>query len=429
METDKDFLMNHTPFTVVLLLLPLAAYHSGAQDQEKLPPGAKVVRLEVFPKTIELANRFDYRQLLVTGVLETGEQVDVTRLVKATASDKLVKVSERGQVRPVGDGAGEIKLSFQGQSGTVPVKVSGQKEKYEVSFVRDVMPAIAKMGCNAGTCHGAQQGRNGFQLSLRGYNPEFDHRALIDDVAGRRFNRAAPDRSLMLLKPAGGVPHGGGVLTQPGEPYYEMIHAWIGQGVKLDTVNARAIKIEVLPQSPVLPLPGMKQQMAVLATYADGKTRDVTAEAHIASSNTEVATVDKEGLVTAVRRGETAMLARYEGSYAAVPLIVMGDRGGFAWTPPPVYNYIDTLVYEKLKQVKILPSELCSDEEFVRRLYLDLTGLPPEPSDIKAFVADARPSRAKRDALVDKLVGSPEYVEHWTNKWADLLQVNRKFLG
>src|SRR5262249_39767157 len=157
----------------------------------------------------------------------------------------------------------------------------------------------------------------------------FDHRALTDDVQGRRFNRAAPEKSLMLLKTSGAVPHTGGVLTQPGEPYYEMLKSWIADGVKLDLKAARVTGIEILPKSTVLALPGMKQQMAVIAKYADGSVRDVSAEAFVESSNTEIATVDKHGLVTAVRRGETAMMARYEGSYAAVPLIVMGDRSGF----------------------------------------------------------------------------------------------------
>src|SRR5262249_12042866 len=294
---------------------------------------------------------------------------------------------------------------------------------------RDVMPILSKVGCNAGTCHGAQAGKNGFQLSLRGYDPEFDHRALIDDLEGRRFNRAAPDRSLMLLKPAGGVPHVGGVHFQPGEPYYEILRLWIAEGVKLDVGIPRVVRLDVQPTSPVLPLPGMKQQMVVQATYADGRTRDVTAEAFLDSSNTEVATVDKQGLVTAVRRGETAVLARYEGNYAAAPLIVMGDRSGFAWQPVPENNWIDGLVYSKLKQVKVLPSPLCTDDEFVRRVYLDLTGLPPEPEQVRAFLADPRPTKEKRDALADQLLGGPEFIEHWTNKWSDLLQVNTKFLG
>src|SRR5207237_7262476 len=139
----------------------------------------------------------------------------------------------------------------------------GQKEKYEVSFVRDVMPVISRMGCNAGTCHGSAQGKNGFQLSLRGYDPLVDHRSLTDDIGGRRFNRAAPERSLMLMKTSGAVPHVGGVLTAPGEPYYELIRTWINQGVKLDLATPRVTRVDVQPDHPVLPTIGSEQQMSV----------------------------------------------------------------------------------------------------------------------------------------------------------------------
>jgi hypothetical protein len=347
----------------------------------------------------------------------------------APPAGNLVSVTPGGLVRPLADGSGELACAVGGQTVKVPVKVSGQKEAPQVSFVRDVMPALSKLGCNAGTCHGAAQGKNGFKLSLRGYDPLFDHQALTDELEGRRFNRAAPERSLMLLKPSGEAPHVGGVVFRAGDPYYEIIKSWIGAGVKLDLKAPRVTGIDIAPKSAVLPLPGMKQQMAVKATYADGSVRDVTAESFVETSNGEVATVDKAGLVTAVRRGEATMLVRYEGAYAASTLIVMGDRTGFAWQDAPTNNWIDELVYEKLKQIKVQPSDLCGDAEFLRRVYLDLTGLPPEPEAIRKFLADPRPTKVKRDELIDKLVGGPEYVEHWTNKWADLLQVNRKFLG
>jgi hypothetical protein len=411
------------------VMAPAAAAQTPAPQAEKLPPGAKLARLEAMPARVALCGPFDYAQLLITGVLASGERVDVTRMARLEVPAGILKATDRGLLRPVGDGMGTLHVALEGQTVSVPVAVSGQKNPYEVSFVRDVMPTLSKMGCNAGTCHGSAKGKNGFQLSLRGYDPVFDHRALTDDVQARRFNRAAPDHSLMLLKPSGGVPHVGGVLTQPGEPYYELLRGWIAQGVKLDLKSPRVTRIDVEPKNPVLPLPGMKQQMRVLATYTDGSKRDVSAEAFVESGNIEVATVDKHGLVTGLRRGETAVLARYEGAYAAAPVIIMGDRTGFAWQDVPTYNYVDTLVYEKLKAVKVLPSDVCTDGEFIRRVTLDLIGLPPLPEDVRAFLADPRPSREKRDALVDRLVGSPEYVEHWTNKWADLLQVNRKFLG
>jgi hypothetical protein len=412
-------------WTTSLLILAAVAPLYGA---ESLPQGATLVKLEAFPASVSLTNRYQYAQLLLSGVLQSGERIDVTRMAKIEPPS-CAAVNATGMVRPRGDGEGSLKVTLAGQAVVIPVKVTGQKEKYAVSFVRDVMPTMSRMGCNAGTCHGAQEGKAGFKLSLRGYDPYNDHRALTDDLEGRRFNRAAPDTSLMLLKPAGAVPHVGGVLTQPGDPYYELLREWIEAGVKFDPQSPRVTKLEVLPRQSVIPLPGMKQQTAVYATYGDGTVRDVTAEAFIESSNTEVATADRAGTITAVRRGELTVMARFEGSYAAGNVVVMGDRGGFQWQDVPEYNYVDTLVYEKLREVKVLPSDVCSDSDFIRRIYLDLTGLPPSPEEVRAFLDNPLPTREKREGLVDRLVGSPDYVEHWTNKWADLLEVNRKFLG
>src|SRR5262245_44859611 len=412
----------------IATLVMVVAIAGGASAQEKLPANAKVVKLEAKPASIDLKNPFEYTQLLLSATLDNGDVIDVTRIAQVQAP-KEVKVSPAGLVRPAADGKSELTISAGGQSVKVSVSVAGQKSHYDVSFVRDVMPAMSKLGCNAGTCHGSAEGKNGFKLSLRGYDPLFDHRSLTDELEGRRFNRAAPDRSLMLMKPGGAVPHVGGVVWQPGDPYYDLVKLWIAEGVKLDLNSSRVASLELLPKDPLIPSVGSKPQIAVHATYTDGSVRDVTAEAFVESSNTEVATVDKSGLVTTVRRGVATMLARYEGAYAASTLITMGDRSGFAWNNPPAFNHIDDLVYEKLKRVKVLPSELCSDADFIRRVYLDLTGIPPEPEAVRSFLNDSRPARTKRDELVDKLVGSPEYVEHWTNKWADMLQVNRKFLG
>ncbi|HVK10364.1 MAG TPA: DUF1549 domain-containing protein [Gemmataceae bacterium] len=409
----------------------LAAVLLGAGSlaaQEQLPAGRTVVKVEAKPASVTLKNPFEYAQLLVTATLDNGDAVDVTRLAEWTVPG-FTRVTPGGMVRPVADGTGAIQIEVGKTKVSIPVTVSGQKAKFDASFVKDVNPVLSKLGCNAGTCHGSLDGKNGFKLSLRGYDPLYDHRALTDDLEGRRFNRAAPDRSLMLMKPAGAVAHVGGVVWQPGDPYYEVVKAWIAGGVKLDLNAPRVTSLSVLPKDPIVPAIGLKQQFAVVATYADGSTRDVTAEAFVESSNTEVATVDKAGLVTTVRRGEATMLARYEGAYAASTVVSMGDRSGFAWSNPPASNHIDELVYEKLKRVKVLPSDLCSDADFVRRVHIDLIGLPPEPDVVRAFLADSRPTKAKRDELIDKLVGSPEYVEHWTNKWADMLQVNRKFLG
>ena len=396
---------------------------------EKLPAGLTVVSIEARPATIELTHKFDYRQLLISGKLESGETVDLTRMAQASSPGIATTVSKDGLVRAKADGTEEITFSFGGHSAKVSAKISGMSQPHAVSFVRDVQPALSRMGCNAGTCHGAKEGKAGFKLSLRGYDALYDHRAFTDDIGGRRFNRAAPDQSLMLLKATGSIPHVGGVRTNVGEPYYELVRDWINQGVKLDLKASRVAKIEVLPFNPVVPLPGMKQQITVIATYTDGLVRDVTREAFIESGNIEIIEANTSGVLTTLRRGEAPVLVRYDGAYAATTIVCMGDRTGFAWQPQPSLNYIDPLVDKKLQAVKILPSGLCTDEEFVRRVYLDLTGLAPSAAQTREFLANSAPSKAKREALVDQLIGSREYVEHWTNKWADMLQVNRKFLG
>jgi hypothetical protein len=402
------------------------------EQAESLPPSSKLVKIEAYPSSIELENEFDYRQVLLTGITDSGDRVDVTRMATPwvhAGATSTVAISPTGLVRPTANGHTELKLEVGGQSVTIPITTEGMESDYRPSFVRDVMPTLSKLGCNAGTCHGSAKGKNGFKLSLRGYDPQFDHRSLTDDLAARRFNRAAPEQSLMLLKPSGEAPHVGGALIKHGEPSYEMLKLWIAQGSKFDADSPRVAKLEVLPKNPVVALPGMKQQMVVLATYSDGAVRDVTAEAFVESGNTEVTSANKTGLITAIRRGESPVLVRFEGAYAATTVTVMGDRTGFVWQVQPEHNYIDTLVYAKLKTMKTLPSDLCSDAEFVRRVYVDLTGLPPTADQTRAFLADTRETRIKREELVDRLVGSAEYVEHWTNKWADLLQVNAKFLG
>jgi WD40 repeat protein len=400
-----------------------------AVEPEQLPRGAKVQALEVEPKAVGLTSQFDYSQLAVSALLEGGERVDVTRMVRARFSSPVATVSTHGLVQPRTDGQATMRLTLGTASVTVPISVSGLRTEYRVDYIRDVQPITSKLGCNQGTCHGAAKGRNGFKLSLRGYDALFDVRALADDHASRRVNVASADDSLILLKPAGGVPHAGGALFQKGDAYYNILRSWVAHGAKLNTASPRVKGITVFPQNPVVSRIGSTQQIRVVATYADGRRRDVTREAFIESGNMEVATANRSGLIRALRRGEAPMLVRYEGNYAATTLTVMGDRSGFVWKQPAAWNEIDSLVADKWRRMKIQPSELVSDAEFLRRVYLDLTGLPPTADDIRAFLADTRETRIKRDAVIDRLVGSEDYIENWTNKWADLLQVNRKFLG
>ncbi len=397
---------------------------------ETLVPGVTVASIEVQPTSISIGKPTEYAQLLVTATMSDGTKADVTRMAKLTfTGSEAGSINERGLLRPTTDGKGEIKIAFMGKAAIVPVAITGMNLALKPDYVRDIMPIASKLGCNMGTCHGAKDGKAGFKLSLRGYDPIYDVLAFTDELASRRANVASPEHSLMLLKASGSVPHEGGQLTVPGELYYETLKAWISQGAKLNMKTPRVTSIEVSPKNPVLERIGNRQQIRVVAHYADGYVRDVTAEAFVDSGNMDVIEADKTGLMTSLRRGEAAILARFEGAYAATTITVMGDRTGFAWKEPEKWSKIDELVTRKWERMKIEPSGVCSDEDFLRRIHLDLTGLPPKPEEVRAFVADTRDMRTKRNEVIDKLIGNPDFVDHWSNKWADMLQVNSKFLG
>ena len=388
-----------------------------------------ITELKVHPESLTLEHARDGRRVLVSGKTKDGTWVDVTPWAVLTPATDAVKIHEDGYIFPMAVGSTKIVATVNAVSTELLVNVKSI-DAPPVSFVRDVMPLLSHAGCNNGTCHGAAKGKNGFKLSLRGYDPDFDYELLIEDISGRRFNRAFPEQSLMLLKPTSEVPHKGGQVVVPGSRDYELIRQWIAEGANSDVKTTQRVeRLEVLPDSAELAIPGMKQQLVVIAHYPDGTTRDVTREAKFTSSLNEVAKITDDGIVTAERRGETAILTRYEGAYSTNGIIVMGDRSGYKWVKTPQYNYIDTHVHNKLKRMKILPSDLCTDEEFVRRIYFDLTGLPPTPEQTRSFLADTTASKTKREKLIDTLVETPEFIDHWTHKWADLLQSNRKFLG
>lgn len=388
-----------------------------------------VESLAVEPTAVGLHGSTEASQLVVTARLRDGTTVDATRAVAARWSEPVADLQAEGLIRPVHDGRATLTLSLGSAAATVPVEVQGTGAPLHPDYVRDVMPVLSRLGCNMGTCHGAQDGRNGFKLSLRGYDPDFDVLALVDEQAGRRASSAVPDSSLFLQKASAAVPHEGGQLTVPGEDSYEILRAWIADGGLLDHATPRVTGIRVFPENPVVQAIGGRQQMRVVATYADGSIRDVTPLAFIESGNQDVATASKTGLVFSLRRGEAPVLARFEGAYAATTVTVMGDRDGFVWKQPEVWSEIDRLVASKWERLKIEPSDLCSDEVFLRRAGLDLTGLPPSPDEVRAFLADPRDRRTKRTEVVDRLIASPAFTEHWSNKLADLLQVNGKFLG
>jgi len=387
---------------------------------------AAIDSVQVMPAMINLASPIDYAQLVVMGVRKDGSLIDVTQIASFQAPD-FCQVDGGGLLQPLAAGSGQLKVSVAGKTTQVPLVVNYDSTRLQ--FVRDIEPMLTRVGCNAGTCHGSADGKKGFKLSLRGYDPIFDLRSLTDDLSSRRVNIASPDLSLMLLKASSEVEHAGGQVFAADSKYYSMVRQWISDGASLESQPIRVQHVEIQPKNPVLDAADSLQQMRVIAFYQDGSQRDVTREAFVESANLEVATISPQGLVKAVRRGETAVLARYDGAYVATTLTVMGDRSDFVWQQPESFNQVDQLVAEKWQRMKIQPSDLCSDNEYVRRLYLDLTGMPPSVEVTEAFVSDARDTKVKRDELVDRLIGCEEFVDHWTNKWSDLLQVNGKFLG
>jgi hypothetical protein len=299
-----------------------------------------------------------------------------------------------------------------------------------VTFLRDVAPILNKASCTSGPCHGAAKGKNGFKLSLRGYDPQFDYEALLYDLSGRRFNRAEPGKSLMLAKPIQEVAHGGGLRFEKNSDYYKIIFNWIAQGVPYgDPAKDAVADLQVEPKEILMPKPGESLTIKVVARYQDGATRDVTRDATVESNIPDVAPVDAKSTVKGERIGEATLLVRYQGKFATVPVTVLNPKEGFAWKALPQHNYIDQAIDAKLQRLKIQPSAVIDDATFLRRVSLDLTGQLPTPAAVRAFVADPVPQRTKRARVIDKLIASPAYVDHWSVKWGDLLQSSRKYLG
>ncbi len=400
----------------------------AASTSSEPPPLPKISNIRIEPSTVTIKDGRDQRRVLVLGQAEGGKWLDLTAKATFKTDGTAIHVERGGLIKPKAKGKGDITVSAAGHEAKLSVTVEDAALP-PARFVRDVEPVLSKAGCNAGTCHGSAKGKNGFKLSLRGYDPEFDYQSLINDLSGRRFNRVEVDDSLMLLKPLAEVPHEGRQAIKPGSREHDLLKQWIAEGAKYEDPKAgRATAIEILPSDVEMDLPGRTQQLLVLAKYPDGASRDVTHEAVFESNNSDVAEM-KEGLIKAVRRGEAAILIRYEGLYAARQVTVMGDRSGFQWVDVPEQNYIDKHVHAKLKKMKILPSEVCSDADFIRRVYLDLAGRPPGSEKIRAFLNDKTPMKEKRDKLVDELLASNDYVNNWANKWADLLQCNSENLG
>ena len=422
-------------FLFALLVSPtnsLAADAKLAADttKTKVSTDNRIVGLRVEPSKLVFSDPRESRRLLVFGKTVDGRERDLSRQATLLPVGDAVRIDADGFVSPVKEGETQIQVEAEGTQIGLPVSIHGLNETHPVTFVRDVMPILNKVGCTAGTCHGAAKGKNGFKLSLRGYDPGFDYQMLVQDVSGRRINRADPSQSLMLAKPTQQVAHGGGLRIELGSRYYKTLLDWISQGTALgDAQASRVAKLEVLPADILMNKPGLSQQMLVIAHYPDGKSRDVTREAAYTSNTPTVAEVTPDGYLTTLRKGEAATLVRYEGKFVTVNITVLEERPGFTWAQLPQYNFIDQHVDTKLKKLKIQPSGRTTDAEFLRRVSLDLIGLPPTPQEIRAFLADPSENHVKRSRWIDQLLNRPEFVDHWAVKWGDLFRNNRNLVG
>lgn len=302
------------------------------------------------------------------------------------------------------------------------------EELNRVPFREGVLAALSRQGCSAGACHGSPTGKGGFRLSLRGFDPDLDEQTLIREDFGRRVNPHDPDSSLMLLKPLMQVSHGGGQKLRKSDPAYRIIRDWIAQGARPDPPGAPAsLRIAVEPKAVELSHPNWQQQLVVRGYYSDGTVRDLTHLAVFSSSDESVASVDISGEVKGVSRGEATILVRVLDHLDTASFLFHQDLPGFVWTEPPHHNFIDALAFAKLKKLQIAPAELCSDQEFIRRVHLDTLGLLPPRAEVEAFVAD--PSPEKRSQLIDRLLERPEFADQMAQRWADVLRVKSGKLG
>jgi hypothetical protein len=299
-----------------------------------------------------------------------------------------------------------------------------------VSFELDVQPILVASGCSSGPCHGKSRGQNGFQLSLLCFDPEFDYAALTRNARGRRVFPSAPEKSLILQKAAGILPHGGGVRLPMGSPDYETLRKWIAEGAPRR--REREPKLTGLKLSPTETAlkPKESQKLTATASYSDGTSRDVTAQTTFQSNESAIVAVSRDGTITAgPLPGEATIMARYMDAIATcnVAIPMPGEVPAEIYVQLPRKNFIDDLVWTKLQSLSITPSPLCDDATFIRRATCDLIGRLPAPDEVRVFLADT--SSEKREKLVDALLVRPEYADFWANKWADLLRPNPYRVG
>lgn len=364
------------------------------------------------------------KQLVVDGLYASGQRRDLSRVVAYRAEPEgIVAIDSSGFVVPLANG--RVEVTAEDRSG-LSAKTSLTVERFDrplpVNFPNHITPIFTKLGCNAGGCHGKASGQNGFRLSLLGFYPSDDYEYLVKEARGRRLFPAAPERSLLLLKATNSIAHGGGKRLVSESYEYRLIRRWIEQGMPYGDADDPVVeRIEVFPAERTMER-AATQQLAVLAHYSDGSVQDVTRIAQFESNDDEMAEVSPTGLVrTQHLTGDAAVMVRFQGQVgvfrAAIPLGVdLNDL-------PPERNFIDRLVFAKLRTLGIPPSALCDDETFVRRSTLDIAGRLPTADEAREFAADSRPD--KRDRLIDRLLDSTSYADYFANKWNAILRNQR----
>ena len=382
--------------------------------------------LEVYPPSIDLNTDADYQTLAVRVRRADGVTVDLTRSATYRVENAQLASVEGNTVRPLADGETFVIVEHAGQTSRVPLAVRDAGADRPISFRLDVMPVFAKAGCNNGSCHGSGRGQDGFHLSLFGYDPANDYHNITRQLPGRRINLADTARSLLLTKSTGSVPHTGGQLFTEDHDFYSTLKRWLDAGAPDDPADVATVTgVEILPLDIVLEGEGATQQVTVRAHYSDGSDRDITSQAVLMTSNEPSAAIGDDGVITAGSRGEAFVMARFEAYTVGTPVIVVPAGGDIAdaeaLRPGAANNYVDELINDKLRKMRIVPSEVCSDEVFLRRVYIDIVGQLPPPDALATFLADESPD--KRSAVIDELLERMEFVETWVMKWAERLQI------
>jgi hypothetical protein len=394
-----------------LILVALLASPTFAQEP---------VKLIVLPNKVQLRGARDCQGLVVQTVHADGSTQDVTASAKFSL-EKPVAAIKNAFLTPLEDGKTTLKIEAGKLSADVSVEVLKAKESQALSFRNDVMPVLSKSGCNTGKCHGSASGKDGFRLSLFGYDPEGDHFRITREMGSRRINLSTPDDCLLMNKATGKVAHTGGQRIKPGSESEQLVLRWLESGAAKDPKEtAKPINIEVYPKEAVFATKGSHQRMVVLAKFSDGTDRDVTRFSVFVGNNDSTAKIDENGIISAVGAGEAFIMARFDEFTQGTAIIV---RPGTPFQDPktPTFNYIDTHVHAKLNKLHITPSEVCSDEVFLRRVYIDIVGLLPTTDERTKFLDDQ--DEKKREKLVDKLLEREDFRDLWVLKWAELLQI------